>query len=394
MKDYTKIIKGAESIILAAVDSSGNPDATVFGKFPMVGLGMLKDESVKLKGEKIEIREAGGSNIQKGAEIELTSEMMEVLSADIPTIELMQKVVPIDVYLFGSQQSHKIPGTSVNVTIDTDLSGKGKRVSSVQNRTIKNSIGDLSLGKTATFYLTHRAYQYYQFLKNIRTRNLEFAFLPYLGALGVTTKGYDASKNRYVGDLFNGPIWGNAPDSNYSKILFDGINDHVDFGNILSIDSTSDLLFEMWIKVIGADGAGHVIISKKAVSANAVKGMLLIRSATNFIYLNISDGTNNTAITSTATILQNTWKHIAFAVDRNGIGTAYVNGVAGGTMSVASVGDTTTSDTLKAARCDTSYGNVEIGAVRVYNFGAGGLPSDIASIILRHYNAEKSIFGL
>jgi len=71
MKDYTKIIKSAEDLVLAVVDGSGNPDASIFGQYPIVQAGMLMDENVKLSAGKISFREAGGSEVQKGIEIEL-----------------------------------------------------------------------------------------------------------------------------------------------------------------------------------------------------------------------------------------------------------------------------------------------------------------------------------
>ena len=270
MKDYTKIIKSAEDLVLAVVDGSGNPDASIFGQYPIVQAGMLKDENVKLSAGKISFREAGGSEVQKGIEIELQTSSLESLSADVDTVELMQKELPVDAYLFGRQQSHKIPGTSVNVTKDADLSGKGSRIVGIQNRTIKNSIGDLSLGKSATFYATHPTYRFNEYMKRAlpvlsawRTEQIFWA-LNIAGNVNVANKIYDLSPKKKQMTLYNTPTWEGA--SPYG-LTFDGVND---YGEIAS-DSDFDMSgAEMVINGDIENGLTGITVDGGTVTADTV----------------------------------------------------------------------------------------------------------------------------
>jgi hypothetical protein len=182
-------------------------------------------------------------------------------------------------------------------------------------------------------------------------------------------------------------------------LRFDGVNDKVDFGDVLNMDATADFLFEMWVRVTDSDGNLVEFMGKKATYSDNTDGWTIYRSTSpaNTLVFRLSDGASTAPISGGTTVLQNAWHHIAIAIDRNGNGTWYVDGAASGTpASVAAIGDPTNSDSFVIGKCATGsgYGQFDGGAVRVYNFGAGGLPSDIATIIANHYNAEKAKYGI
>ncbi len=213
-----------------------------------------------------------------------------------------------------------------------------------------------------------------------------------------TAKVFDISGFARHGDLNSdfATIWktGSNPDS---YLQFDGVNDQADFGDTLNDDGVSDLLHESWIKILAADGSTQVVFAKKNSPLDTTVGYALTRNgADNRMYFKISNGTTAVEVFSPATVLQNVWKHIAVAIDRNGTGQIYINGAPSGAgSSVATVPTATNTLSLYLSRSTSgTFANIQQGCLRVYNFGAGGLPSDIATIISNHYNAEKSYYGL
>jgi hypothetical protein len=183
-------------------------------------------------------------------------------------------------------------------------------------------------------------------------------------------------------------MWGTA-----GFLRFGGATDAVDFGNVLNDDGTSDFMIETWVRVQGADGTLQEVAAKKDATANSA-GFALYRSAANKMQFILGSGTANASLSSTGTVMQNVWKHVAVAVDRNGSATIYINGVADGNLSVASIGTGTNALSLFLGRDNTNFGQVDIDAVRVYSFGAGNLPADIASIISKHFTAERGYYGV
>ncbi len=212
-----------------------------------------------------------------------------------------------------------------------------------------------------------------------------------------TAKVFDISGWERHGDLNSdyATIWQTGTPDRFLR--FDGVNDFCDFGNILSINATDNMMFEVWVKVLAANATEVPFIDK--ANATLVKGYHFQRNSLNNVSITLKDNINpDVTAASATTLLQNIWAHLVFVVDRgNQTLKLYRNAVADGApASLTSMGDTTTTDPFKIAvfGSATLYGNFETGGFRIYNFGAGGLPSDIATIILNHYNAEKSYFGL
>lgn len=190
-------------------------------------------------------------------------------------------------------------------------------------------------------------------------------------------------------------IWqaGTTPER---SLLLDGVNDILDIGNVLNDDGVSDLLLEGWFKIIAADATNVWLMTKKTNDVLANPGYGVLRLNNNKVLFYISNGSTQAAITTASSVLQNVWKHLAVAIDRNGNGQIYINGVAdGAAVSVASVGSGTNAlSYLIGGSSGPSYSNLQTGGYRHYKFAAGGLPSDVATIIANHYNAEKRYYGL
>ncbi|MFZ4620976.1 MAG: LamG-like jellyroll fold domain-containing protein [Bacteroidota bacterium] len=395
-KDVNKLLKGSTDVVLAAVDeSSAASPAQVGDSFPLLSLDFVEADSIQSEDKKLTMTEAGGGTLQLG---QITSVSVKTMSETGAAVTAARKFknARCNIYGFGSQQSHRIDKFLMNVETPMDMKKDGKS-GIIFSGERKVSPDDLlgSIGQTPTAFSSDAAYKYNQFIKNIRQENLVFAFLPYLGNFGQTAKAYDASDNRITGSLLNGPAWGSAPDTVNSKLTFDGVNDYADFGDIHDDDGVSDLLFECWVKILGADASHQRVLCKASNPLTPTVGYGIYRESTNRMKLIISDGTLYASGTTASNVLQNVWAHFAVSVDRNGNIQTYLAGAANGSpASVTSVASAANGISLCCARDVGNYGNIEIGAIRLYNYGAGGLPANIAAIIADHYNAEKAIFGL
>ena len=53
-----------------------------------------------------------------------------------------------------------------------------------------------------------------------------------------------------------------------------------------------------------------------------------------------------------------------------------------------------TSIPLRTGRDETNFGQIDIDTVRHHTYGAGNLPADIDTIMLRHFNGERAYYGV
>lgn len=239
---------------------------------------------------------------------------------------------------------------------------------------------------------------YYYFVERagtMRLTNLNF-WVDARHALNIGT-GYllDVSGYEYHGNILpSGDVAGCWQTGTAVYFLrFDGTDTYVTFGDVMDDDGTSDFLIEVWVRVVGADSTAQEILSKQ--SAVGTAGFGLIRNASNKIAFELGDGTGNVTATTSSNVTQNVWTHYAIAVDRNGNMQPYLNGASNGSAAaVGGEGTGTNAIDFYLARLGSAYGQVDIGSVRKYLFGAGGLPSDIATIVSNHYTAEHEYYGL
>lgn len=390
-KDVNKLLKGVNDCVLAAVDDAGAASPAQCGDtFPLLSCGFLEENAIQSESKKLTQKAHGGELLQLG---EIATVNINSLSGAGIGITAAKKFknAQCNIYGFGSQQSHKLTRFLMNVETPHDLKKGGKSViqfSTEKKISPEETLG--TLGSSPTAFAADAAARYRDFVNNIRQENLVFAFIPYLGNFGQTTKAYDASDNRVVGSLLNGPTWGAAPDGVNSKLTFDGVNDYADFGDILDDDGASDLLLECWVNVLSDIGAQTILAKKNGTGSSGV-GFILYRDGNGRVYCDIYDGTNSASVSTSANVnIASGWTYLSLTMDRNGNLTIYRNTTGEGTSAMSSVASVANSNAFRLG--NTGY--ISIGAVRVYNFGAGGLPSNIATIISNHYNAEKSIFGL
>lgn len=181
-------------------------------------------------------------------------------------------------------------------------------------------------------------------------------------------------------------------------LRFDGVNDQVDFGDVLDDNATGDFIIEAWVRIQGANASLQEILAKKtAVGTSA--GFGLWRNTSNQIQFQIADGTNEDTVTSTTTLLQNVWKHVMVAVNRDGNAQIYFNGVADGSpVDVSGVLTAANALNLYLGRDNTNFGQVDLGAVRIHRLGNDYIGASgsvaMATVALNHYNAEKAYYGL
>ena len=93
-------------------------------------------------------------------------------------------------------------------------------------------------------------------------------------------------------------------------ITFDGIDDYALLDR--SVADTSTFSFACWIKPANAIGTAEPILF---LGADATRALQLVRDAAGKAVLTIGDGTTTKTLTSTSTLPQGVWSHVAFRLD-------------------------------------------------------------------------------
>jgi len=157
---------------------------------------------------------------------------------------------------------------------------------------------------------------------------------------------------------------------------------------------TDDFMVEAWVKV--STLAGDRLIIRKGTADRFV-----FQLDGENIQMIISDG-STTASTVTSldagTITDDAWHHIVACIDRSGVTTIYVDGVAITSYSTQDdnstvVGSITNSASFFMGGNGTLTSIVgDLDEVRVWRFGVGGLPSDITTAIKFHFDNAHSLY--
>ena len=231
-------------------------------------------------------------------------------------------------------------------------------------------------------------------LAELRVKNLHLFFCGRNGHITGTVNALDISGWGRHGVLSASSLWTTA--SGLTFLRFNGSSDYADFGNVCNFGATDSYAVEAWVRIQAADGALTRILGKKSTTASGTAGWLLQRSAANKLGLLASNASTQYTIETTSTVLQNVWTHILVAVPKNGNAQAYLNGAANGsTVAIASSHDATNAFSLFMGKDGGgTFGQSDVQGLRVYNFGASGVPSDIATIAANHYAGEKGYHGL
>lgn len=400
-RDLTKVIKHVDQLVLAAIKSDYTPDVVTLDQFPFLDLGAIHDESPSIKMPVVGTKLIDGSTYQKGTDVSVRVDGMEISADFITILEKLEKQDLLAFQFYGPEPQFVMP-LSFNLEYQSDLSAKGKRlIGAIGNKTLTTlaSSGAGNPGWGAGNYdqavdANSEIRRYATLSKGIYKPGLRLWCDPRFGNYGQTVNLFDASLKRYKGTLNSdhATIWQTGTPERFLR--FDGVNDECNFGDILDDDGVSDLLIEVWLRPQAADGTSFPVICKKNAFNGAAAGFSIFRFSNNAVFFQLDSGAGSVNI-SVNGATQNLWKHFAVSIDRNGLGTPYLNAANGAAASVAAIGNAQNALSMFFGRDGSgARGQFDIGAVRFYNFGAGGLPSSIAQIIKNNFELEKSAYGL
>jgi len=213
--------------------------------------------------------------------------------------------------------------------------------------------------------------------------NLDAGFTPSYPKNGTTWYNVGGANN---GTLTNGPTF--STDGGGS-IVFDGVDDYVNFGSANQILSDTYFTMECWMKSSdnGTGSGNQATFIGTRVGKNASLARFGGGSNAGFFWDTTTEGNIN--LNSNFVIFDEEWHHIVGTFD-NGLGSIYVDGDFKNSASSTAPIDLNTNafgigvDPINLTR--TFYGKIPIG--RVYNRALS------ASEVLQNYNAQKGRFGL
>jgi hypothetical protein len=200
---------------------------------------------------------------------------------------------------------------------------------------------------------------------------------------GNGTAWTDLSRGGNNGTLTNGPTFNSE---NMGSIVFDGVNDYINFSSLNPITSNNPFTLCSWLNVKTHSTYGiSLFIGNAAANQSAYLGY--VAAAQNGTPNSIGGGFYGINLGSG--ILPNTgWHYVTLSYDSNNI-IIYVDGVSRTTRSGYNASLTNTSIQIGRANTGTPYSfNGNVGISQIYN---RAIPS---TEILQNYNATKTRFGL
>jgi hypothetical protein len=180
-------------------------------------------------------------------------------------------------------------------------------------------------------------------------------------------EGEGTTVNDRSGNNKNGTIHGATwVDGKYGKALsFDGVDDYVDFGDILGFEGRAPFSVVFWIYDWGYTGIWDRIVSKEKVAAPR-QGWIICRISTQnqYYFTRFRDG-NEYGIYFTYT--PENWNYIAFTYDGSNM-QGYLNGdLKSTTANTLEMVQTGTSLKLGRASDGTDFFRGIVGEVRIFN---------------------------
>lgn len=212
---------------------------------------------------------------------------------------------------------------------------------------------------------------------------------------------YDISKNEYVGTLTNTPSFDSQ---NFGSILFDGINEYVDFGTSgeSAIRTTNEITINVFCKCTGYSNPSGGIswaplscIDRYNLGNSYRKfSFYLLKDdnvSTESIVCEFFDGSGNTtSVSNIMTILNGTFM-ITVTVDSSNTN-LYVNGeIVDSQSGIVLNSNPLTSDFTIGSRINTSYNGHFKG--NIFNFSFYNRALSISEV-QKNYNATKTRHGL
>ena len=192
---------------------------------------------------------------------------------------------------------------------------------------------------------------------------------------GTGTDWFDLTSNNNDGVLTNGPTFDSA---NGGSIVFDGVDDYVNYNSISSLDEPKTI--EVWIYT----SVQHT-------------GMVLSRSLSNYELYTFNDGFVYTywggrfnTTTNRPTITLNVWNQFCFTIS-GATETVYKDGVLIGPRTLNGTPSYTNTGNLnigKRSNQNILYFNGKVSIVKLYNRALS------SQEILQNYNSTKTRYGL
>jgi len=226
--------------------------------------------------------------------------------------------------------------------------------------------------------------------------NLDAGFVPSYPRSGTTWS--DLSVNQYDGLLTNGPIFQSANDG---SLLFDGIDDYVNFGTTGEslIRNASELTINFYVKItqfinpLGFAWAPITCIDRFNLGNSYRKFTIYAYTSggNQFLVCDYYNGTGGSSSASKNYTVLNTIINVCSTCDSN-YNTLYVNGVQQHQTTGISINtNPLTSDFTIASRINTTSNNYFKGNIYSAQFYNRALT---AAEVLQNYNATKGRFGL
>jgi hypothetical protein len=206
---------------------------------------------------------------------------------------------------------------------------------------------------------------------------------------GSGTVWRDIAGGVITGSLVNGPTYSNL---NAGNIVFDGVDDTTNFGNILNIGLNSWTV-SCWFKINSYSSGAQGIIGK--TSPRSYIGRYTIVIDASILYALFQPTSTTYTVTTSITPYNNSqWHHAVMTIDRTGFLTLYMNGVSVGTPSNIS---STSGANLNAStdylfvgsyanntgQTPSLFFNGSIGSAQIYNRALS------TAEVLQNYNATK-----
>ena len=125
------------------------------------------------------------------------------------------------------------------------------------------------------------------------------------------------------GTLTNGPTYNS---SNGGSIVFDGVNDYADLGDVLDL-GTNDLTIVAWVKLTTSPSGNVTIVSKALAGAQNYRYAVLINSTQNILPFLQGNGGNDIVPTTTVQLNLNAWYMCCVVYTRSSEIKVYLNGI-------------------------------------------------------------------
>lgn len=198
---------------------------------------------------------------------------------------------------------------------------------------------------------------------------------------GSGTAWKDLSGNAYNGTLINGPTFDSA---NGGSIVYDGIDDYINMGNILNLPS-SDISGFSWVNITTLKNY-TAIIDKLASTGNYRLHVMLDGT----LQLGVRNSAGTYQAIAAGSIQIGRWYYLGFTLNNTTrLANTYINGI-NSTSGTFTIDRNSTSDNLLLGYTtnNTTYSNMKQATVSIYNRELS------AAEVVQNYSATKSRFGL